>query len=47
MPPQVKSRWVPRLNGLKFRVNAWSPEPAATTQGWLLGVAEVAATASG
>ena len=33
MPPHVKSREVPRLNGLKFRTNAWSPEPAATTHG--------------
>ena len=38
MPPHVKSRWVPRLNGLKLRVNAWSPEPAATTHGCALAV---------
>src|SRR4029453_5400750 len=38
MPPHVKSRWVPKLKGLKFFTNAWSPEPAATTQGWLLAL---------
>ena len=46
MPPHVKSRWVPRLNGLKLRVNAWSPEPAATTHGCALAAdLAVAATA--
>ena len=46
MPPHVKSRWAPRLNGLKLRTNAWSPEPAATTHGWLLALElDVAATA--
>ena len=47
MPPHVKSREVPRLNGLKLRVNAWSPEPAATTHGCALAadLAVVAATA--
>ena len=29
MPPHVKSREAPTLNGLKFRTNAASPEPVA------------------
>ena len=29
MPPHVKSREVPLLNGLKFFTNAASPEPVA------------------
>src|SRR5215210_7476673 len=31
MPPCVKSRMEPPLNGLKLRTNASSPEPVATT----------------
>src|SRR4051794_2908259 len=34
MPPCVKSRAVLALYGLKFRTNAASPEPVATTQAW-------------
>src|SRR5437870_5552736 len=42
MPPWVKSRYAPPLNGLKLRTNASSPEPVATTHACAAADAAVA-----